>query len=162
MGCLLKDVQKSWYRKSRPIYKNWFKYFSHKSLAVLRSEAFAEAKVDKIFSGCQPCQLVKTYRYLRDHLRPHHQRLMCQITDNSGTISVLIITVWCIKLSTFQGPPPSPSSASDLSHRVLMMGTKMVPETSVLLNQSTRLVSRDIIKSVAIFINVFWVLSLSV
>jgi hypothetical protein len=45
-------------------------------LISIRSEAFTAAEVDKIFSGYQPCQLVKNYGCLRDGLCPHHQGLM--------------------------------------------------------------------------------------
>jgi hypothetical protein len=38
-----------------------------------RSEALTVAKVNKIFSGSQPCQLVKNYGRFRYHLCPHHQ-----------------------------------------------------------------------------------------
>jgi hypothetical protein len=34
------------------------------------------AKVDKIFSSYQPCQLVKNYGHFRDHLCPNYQGLM--------------------------------------------------------------------------------------
>jgi hypothetical protein len=34
----------------------------------VRSEAFTASEVDKIFSGSQPCQLVKNFRRFREHV----------------------------------------------------------------------------------------------
>jgi hypothetical protein len=65
----------------------------------LRSEVFTTAKVDKVFSGHQPCQLVKNHRRFRNHPCPHHQGLL--------------------------------------------FGTDMVPETSLIFTQLTRLLSRE-------------------
>jgi hypothetical protein len=38
--------------------------------AVVNSAAFTATKVDKIFSGYRPCQLVNNYQRFRDHLSP--------------------------------------------------------------------------------------------
>lgn len=38
----------------------------------LRSEAFIAAKVNKNFSGYQPCQMVKNYRHFKNHLYPYY------------------------------------------------------------------------------------------
>jgi hypothetical protein len=39
---------------------------------VLGRPWLAGHEADRIFSGYQPCKLVKTYRRFRDHLCPHH------------------------------------------------------------------------------------------
>jgi hypothetical protein len=37
----------------------------------VRSEASTASKADKIFSGYQPCQLVKNFRRFREHVCAH-------------------------------------------------------------------------------------------
>jgi hypothetical protein len=59
--------------------------------------------INKVFSGYQPCQLVKNHRRFRDHLCPH------QGYDDTA----------------------------------LMTGSAMVPETSVIFKQLTRLIARE-------------------
>jgi hypothetical protein len=41
----------------------------------VRFEAFTVSEVDKIFSGYQPYQLVKNFRYFREHICGHLQGL---------------------------------------------------------------------------------------
>jgi hypothetical protein len=42
------------------------------------------SKVNKIFSGCQPCQLVKNNRRLRDYFRPCHQDLILMVKNDTA------------------------------------------------------------------------------
>jgi hypothetical protein len=42
----------------------------------IRSEVYTEAKVDSIFLGYQPCQLVKNYQCFSYHLCCHHQGMV--------------------------------------------------------------------------------------
>jgi hypothetical protein len=50
-------------------------------------------QVDKIFSGYQPCQVVKNYWCLWDHLCSHHRGLMWH-TPTSGLRSEIRVSQW--------------------------------------------------------------------
>jgi hypothetical protein len=88
--------------------------------------------VNKIFSGNQPCQLViGRNRRFENHLRPHHQG-----SDVQG-------------IQSHQNPDDGDEYIQEKfeasSHiRTLMMGTEMVPETSVSsYNQLMQLIARE-------------------
>jgi hypothetical protein len=99
------------------------------SVNDVRFEVFAAAELNKIFSGNQPYQLViGRNRRFGNHLRPHHQ----------GSDVPRCFELLCIYL-------PGTSAHGSSSHiRTLMMGTEMIPETSVsFCNQLPRLISRE-------------------
>jgi hypothetical protein len=62
-------------------------------VAVMIILDFRVIYVNEIFSGCQPCLLVKDGRRFRDHLWPYHQNLKLKMTNILGTISVSVIRI---------------------------------------------------------------------
>jgi len=98
---------------------------------------------NNIFMGNQPRQFVKNYRhYFRDHIWPHHQGYNMRGCPDRHT-HTHTHTHTCPK-SVFDRIP---------SHIIaLMIGTEMVPETSVMFKELTRLIAReDFLNIVAMF-----------